>query len=300
MRNKTLLQVRILGLAVALVLPVIGSAQTLERVKEAGVLNVGFVQDAAPFSSASADGQGTGYSIELCQRVAEAVKTKLGLPALQVKYKATSVSAGLANVGGDIDILCGSVTDTLARRADVSFSIPIYNGGIGALLSKKAPSDLVNVLKGKEAKPGPKWRATINRGLANHTYAVHGGTVTEDWVRERIATLGVIATIVVAEQHQAGVDMVEDGEADAYFADRAILFQFANDKKYSDLMVLDRYFTFEPIALAVARGDDDMRLVVDTVLSELYRSDDFKSIYERYFGAQSDVTQMLFKAFSRQ
>ena len=37
-------------------------------------------------------------------------------------------------------------------------------------------------------------------------------------------------------------------------------------------MVLDRYFTFEPIAFAVHRNDDDFRLVVDTSLSTLYNS----------------------------
>jgi len=63
--------------------------------------------------------------------------------------------------------------------------------------------------------------------------------------------------------------------------------------------VLERYFNYEPIALAVARTDEDFRLLVDTTLSQLYESDAFVELYTRFFGEPSDVTQMLFKIYAR-
>lgn len=298
-RHTASLSLKMLGLAIVL-LPGAAAAQTLDRVKSTGDLRVAYVQSATPFSSET-DGKVTGYSIALCQRIAEALQAKLGIPKVMSVYTGASVPGALdAVANGQADILCGSTTDTLERRQRVSFSLPIYNGGIGVVLAKDAPPDLVRVLRGQEANPGPKWRATINQGLADHTYAVHQGTVTEAWVRERVATLGVIATIVPVKDHQTGVDMVEDGQADAYFADRAILLNYVNRDKYSNLMVLDRYFTFEPIALALPRSDEDFRLLVDTALSTLYRSDDFAPLYTRYFGKPSDVTLMLFKSYARQ
>jgi polar amino acid transport system substrate-binding protein len=260
---------------------------------------MGYVGGASPFSSADAGGQPAGYSIDLCNQIAGAIKAKLGMPSLPVSYVATSVSDGLDQVAnGSIELLCGSLTDTLERRQRVAFSLPIYTSGVGVVLHKNAPQSLVRVLEGKVARTGPTWRATINQGLANHTYAVHAGTVTEDWVRERVASLKVIATIVTVEDHEAGVDLVEANKADAYFADRAILVK--DIQNTPDLMVLDRYFTFEPIALVLPRNDDDFRLLVDTALSKLYQSDEFEALYAKYFGKPGEVTLMLFKSFARQ
>lgn len=161
-----------------LLMPLAASAQTLDRIQSSGTINIGFVADQEPFSS-PANGSATGYSIDLCQRVADAAKAKLGMPSLAVKYTSSTVAGGLAKVAnGEIDILCGAVTDTLERRQTVAFSIPIFNAGIGALIRKDAPADLVRVLKGQEARTGPKWRATIRQGLADHTYSVHAGTTT--------------------------------------------------------------------------------------------------------------------------
>jgi polar amino acid transport system substrate-binding protein len=287
------------ALIVALLLPLGAAAQTLEAIQTAGVLKIGYVSDAAPFSSKDASGQPAGYSIELCQRIVGAIKSKLAMPALPVSYQPTSVSDGLDQVAnGSIELLCGSATDTLQRRERVAFSLPIYTSGVGVVLHKNAPQTLVRVLEGKVAHTGPTWRATINQGLANHTYAVHAGTVTEAWVRERVATLGVVATVITVQTHEAGIDLVESNKADAYFADRAILVQ--DIQKDPDLMVLDRYFTFEPIALVLPRNDDDFRLLVDTTLSKLYRSDDFEPLYAQYFGKPGEVTLTLFKAFARQ
>jgi len=302
MRYTQLIRGGTLAAVVALlVMPLTISAQTLERIKSSGTFNIGFIPDQPPFSSKSDTGQPTGYSIELCQKVADSLKARPGLSGTKVKYTPASIKAGLDMVAkGQVDILCGSVTDTLKRRESVSFSIPIFNGGIGVMVRKDAPPDLLRVLRGEVAHTGPIWRSTINRGLSQHTYAVDTGTTTEQWVRDKIATLGVIATVVAVDDHEKGVEMVANKTADAYFADRVILEDYFHRRKDDDkLIVLERYFNYEPIALPVARTDEDFRLLVDTALSQLYESDAFVELYTRFFGEPSDVTQMLFKIYAR-
>jgi polar amino acid transport system substrate-binding protein len=298
MRNVKLIIGSILSFTCAAALPLTGFAQTLERIQEAGSVTIGFLPDQAPFSTA-ANGGATGYSIDLCLRAVDVAKEKLGVNQLDVKYRsAGTVEAGLDLLaGGDIDLLCGAVTDTLKRREKVAFSISIYNGGTGVVVSKDAPRDLLRVLEGKVAHEGPVWRSTINRGLANHTYVVHKGTTDEAWVREQVATLGVVATVVEVDDHAKGVAMVASGDADAYFADRTVLQQQIAGQK--DVELLDRYFNFQALAIGVARGDDDMRLVVDTALSRLYRGDDFAGLFTQYLGAPGDFTLKLFKAYAR-
>jgi polar amino acid transport system substrate-binding protein len=298
MRNVKLILGSILSFTCAAALPLTGFAQTLDRIQEAGSVTIGFLPDQAPFSAA-ANGAAAGYSIDLCLRAVDVAKAKLGVSDLDIKYRSTgTVDQGLNLLaGGDIDLLCGAVTDTLKRREKVAFSIPIYNGGTGVVVSKDAPKDLRRVLEGKVAHEGPVWRSTINRGLSNHTYVVHKGTTDEAWVREQVATLGVVATVVEVDDHAKGVAMVASGDADAYFADRMVLQQQIVGVKGVEL--LDRYFNFQALAIGVARGDDDMRLVVDTALSNLYRSDDFEGVFSQYLGSPGDFTLKLFKAYAR-
>ena len=298
MNINALMKTGIKTLLLGLLLPVMASAQTFDRVKEGADFRIGYVKNATPFSSKGAGDQPEGYSIDLCLRIAGALKEKLGLQDLDIDYTATNVEDGLNKLaGGDIDILCGSITSTLARRAKVSFSIPIFNGGIGALIRDDAPVTLTRVLQGQVARTGPTWRATINQGLVNQTFAVHEGTVTEEWVRKQIANLRVTAKIVTVKEHQEGVDMVAEGKADAYFADRPILVSYASGAD-DNLSVVDRYFNYEQIALALPRGDEDLRLLADTVLSELYLSGDIKGVYEAYFEEMPVEALQFFEAFA--
>jgi polar amino acid transport system substrate-binding protein len=301
MQLKKTVIIGVLGLALVLSIRPTALAQTLERIQSSGTFNIGFVTDEAPVTFIGEDGKARGYAVELGQKIAEALKAKVGLPGLTTKFIATGLKDGLDMVAeGRIDLLCGATSDTLKRRERVSFSLPILVTGTAAILRKDAPPDLLRVLQGQKAYSGPIWRGSINRGLADHTYAVHAGTVTEEWVRERIATLGVIAKVVTVEDHAKGVEMVANKKADAYFADRVILENYATRSKHADeLMVLDRYFTLEPLAMAMARNNDDFRLVVDATLSRIFRSGEIVDIFRSYFGDPSEMTLTLFRFVAR-
>ncbi len=287
------------GLLAALTAPLAASAQTLERIKAAGAINLGFIDGVAPFSAKVGDAQATGFGIDLCLPVAEAVKARLGLAALNVRLVALKAETTLASVAkGEVDLLCTPTVDTLKRRASVSYSLPVFNGGIGVLLRADSPRALRDVLNGKVAATGPIWRATVNRGLANYTYAVRAGTVTEEWAREKTRQLGVSVHVITVDDDAKGVELVRARQADAYFAERVILLEkVARGAK--DLTVLDRSFNIEPMGLAMGRNDDDFRLLVDTALSKLFTSAAFPVVYARYFGAFDSATQATYLGFSR-
>jgi polar amino acid transport system substrate-binding protein len=288
MRHTKLL-VLLLGL-----LPAIAAADTLSRIRSTGVLNVGFIPDQPPFS---VDDGPKGYAVELCQQVAAAMKVRQGIPELKITYVPVSTSTGLEIVqSGRIDLLCGAVTETIRARATVSFSIPIYVSGIGALVRKDAPAPLLRALNGEAPHTGPTWRATINGGLSNQTYAVHAGSTSEFAVRERVARTGLIAKVVSVPTYEEGLKLVSQGTAGAFFGDRVVLTSYAS--RTGDLMVLDRRYTLEPVALAMQRGDEEFRLVVDQALSDLYRSGRHLPIYARHFGEPSETVQMLFQAYA--
>lgn len=62
--------------------------------------------------------------------------------------------------------------------------------------------------------------------------------------------------------------------------------------------MLDRLFDLESAALSMARGDEDLRLLVDSELSLIYRSGEIEPLYRRYFGELSEQVRLLFKAYA--
>lgn len=276
----------------------LASADGLERIRSSGTINFGYMPDAAPFSGQQGQ-QVDGYSVELCRQLAGKLKEQLGIGELQMRFQPVQYDRWTQAVkAGQIDLFCTPAAETASMRQEVSFSVPVYTAGLGVLVSEDAPATLLAVLNGEVAHSGPTWRATINRGLANHTFAVVDRGVTEAWVREKLNLLGVIATVITVETYEEGVQLVLDGKADAFFSERMLLKQYVEKLPGGDtLQVLDRVFDFVPVGLALARGDEDLRLQVDVALSELYRSGAVARVYREYLGEPGDTASLLFKVY---
>jgi polar amino acid transport system substrate-binding protein len=286
-------------LACLLLLSPVAQADTLQRIESSNTLNLGYIDDIAPFSSLQ-NGEVSGYAIELCQKVVEQVKTELNLPDLQVRFQPVAEAQGLAAVrDGSLDLICSPTLESLTQRKNVSFSLPIYTAGLAVLVRKDAPEALLKVLNGEVAHSGPTWRATLNRGLANHTYVVKQGEATEAWIRKQQRMLGVVATVVTVGSQDEGVQLVAEGKADAFFSERMLLKTYlARRDDASAMQVLERIYEYAPVAMALPRGDEDFRLLVDTALSKAQRSGELEQIYSRYFGEPGEMVKALFKVYA--
>jgi ABC-type amino acid transport substrate-binding protein len=288
------------AMAAIMTVPFLGaaaaSAATLDRVREAGKITFGYRVDARPFSYQDTSGAPTGYSIALCQKVADGVKAELGLTDLPIDWVPVTLDERFTAVAqGKVDLLCEADTATLSRRKEASFSIPIYPGGIGAILRADAPTPLQDVLAGR-APSGPIWRASPAQILEAKTFSVVKGTTSESWLSSRLDKFQLTATVIPVESYDAGIAKVLDGGADVFFGDRSILLDAAaRSPKASDLTVLDRRFTYEPLALGLGRNDDELRLVVDRALSATFASNDFRDLYTKWFGAPDDSAVAFFR-----
>lgn len=254
------------------------SAGTLDRVRDTGVFKIGYRSDAAPYAYKNKLGEAAGYSVDLCRNVALAVKDELGLKDISIKYIPVSAENRFKAVqDGSIDILCGATTATLARRKLVDFSLGTFIDGASVMLLADGPGGF--------------------KDLAGKNVGVRGGTTTEDGLRETLKKMSVDAKVVPVKNHDDGLGKLQKGELSAYFADRAILmFLMAGSDSPQKLRVSKDYFSFEPYALAMKRGDGEFRLVVDTALSRIYRSGAIVPIFRNSFGnaKPSDVLQSLY------
>lgn len=278
--------------------PAWATAGALERMRSSAVINLGYLADAAPFSSQQG-ARVDGYSIELCRQLAGKLQGALGLGELRLNFQALAQDAWPAALqSGQVDLHCTPAPASARLRGLVSFSVPVYTGGLGVLVAQDAPASLLAVLNGEAAHSGPTWRATLNRGLARHSFAVVEGGVGEAWVRGKLNQLGVIATVITVASYGEGVQLVREGRADAFFSERMLLKQLLSQAPDgARLQVLERIFEFVPVSLGLARGDEELRLQVDVALSELYRSGALLQSYRQYLGEPGETASLLFKVY---
>jgi polar amino acid transport system substrate-binding protein len=286
-----------LALAGALCLCVLSgaaSAQTLDRIAASQTIHIGFIPDQAPFAIPNADGPPTGYAIDLCNRVVTRIRGIV--PGIAVSYVETSLTDAFdAVAAGRIDLLCGAVTATLGRRETVDFSEPIFVTGASALLRTDSPRDLRELFLGERTISPP--RSLEMRSFQTSHVGVRADTTTETLLRRAVSDGGYSATVVRYPTHEEGLAALEAREIDAYFADRALLIGLLNRAQHPSRLVLGtRLLTQEAYGIAMARGDADLRLLVDRVLSAFYATPDFALLLATYFGDKSAEFQLQIKA----
>jgi ABC-type amino acid transport substrate-binding protein len=272
--------------AIAMLLGTATSASagpTLDRIIAEKQIRLGVRVDAPPFASVE-DGRLTGFSVELCGLIAGAVMETSDLTTMTGHFVEVSAEDRFDKLAaGEIDVLCGATTATLSRRETMSFSIPTFVTGVAGLVSEKASDVLkeVVVAGGPAAFSG----AAVQAALEGRTVAVRAGTTAEEWLRSSPIAAIEGTTVATASDHRAGARGVAAGTIDIYFADKAILVGLRSRLDAPEsVLVSDRTFTNEPYALALPRGDEDLRLMIDRALSHIYRTGAVYTIYERYFG----------------
>ncbi len=272
-------------------------AATLDRIRQSGRIRLGYGVDARPFSYRDESGQPAGYSIALCQKVVEAVKSDLKLPGLAAEWVPVTVANRfVALQQGQIDVLCRAETVTLERRKQVSFSVPIFPGGIGALVRSDAPVRLREILEGRPQAFRPTWRGSVTQLLQTQTFSVVAKTTAETWLAQRRTELSLNFKVSTVDSYESGVQDVISRRAAAFFGERAVLLDMAKrGPSAGDLTVVNRLFTYEPLALAFGRDDDGFRLLVDRTLSRLYDAAEFGELYVKWFGEPDDATVTFYR-----
>jgi ABC-type amino acid transport substrate-binding protein len=254
-------------------------AGAIDRIKQDKTVRIAYREDAPPFSFTDATGVPAGFIVDLCRSVVKNLAAALNVGDLKVDYVLVTADNRFDAIqSGKADLLCEPTSATLSRREQVDFSIATFVDGASLLVSGDGPSEF--------------------GALAGKKIGVLAGTTTEQSLRDTLATANIKAEIVPAKTHQEGLAMLDQGTIVAYFGDRAILAYLASKSSAPEkLRLANNYFSLEPYALALGRGDSDFRLAVDRALSRIYRSGEIGAIFGRAFGSQtrpSDTLQTLY------
>lgn len=281
-----------LALAITPVWVKAGSAQALEPTGQNKAIRLGFISDQVPFASASAKGAPVGYAVDLCGIVVGELERRLG--SVSTTYIELGMNDSLRAVAdGRIDLLCGAVSETLNRREIVDFSEPIFVTGVSAIVRRDAPRILRELVLGDREASAP--RSPEMAPFEVIRVGVRSGSTAEPLLRQAVAAGSYKATVVGFPTHANGWAALESGEISAYFADRVLLTSLlATARSPGDLSVSPHLLTREVYAIAMRRGDTDLRLTVDRALTKFYGSPDFVALLARYFaGDAADIRSQI-------
>jgi glutamate/aspartate transport system substrate-binding protein len=257
----------LLLLATSCVSPGMARSGTLDQIRKSGELRIAYRTDALPLSFNDANGQPAGYSVDLCRRIAAAVKGNLKRSDLKITFVPVTAENRLEAIVNDkADIECGSTTITLSRERKVDFTLMTFVTG-GSLLSL-ADSGITSV-----------------NDSGGKTVAVVRGTTTENALQRYLTKNLIDAKLISVTSLEDAMKQLDARQVAAVASDQVVLIgqmiQASDPAKYR---LSRELFSYEPYALMLKRNDADFRLVANQALAQLYREGQFEQLYDKWFG----------------
>ncbi len=257
---------------------------TLKRIRDTGAMTLGVRETSVPFSYLDAQKQPQGYSVELCLRVAEAIKGELKLPRLEVKYlPVTSANRIPSLIDGKIDLECGSTTNTRDRQKQVAFAYTTYVAGIKMLAKRSSNINTVEDLRGKSV-------------------VVTVGTTSEKIIKAMNDERVLKIKIIESKDHGESFKAVEEGRAVAFPMDDVLLYGLiSKSSKPDDFAVVGRYLSVEPYAIMMRKDEPQFERIVNRALIDLFQSGEIRRIYAKWFNTRDltvPLNQYLKEAFA--
>ena len=262
----TLLSIALLALPGADVLAQTSEA-TLDKIARTGEFVMGYRADSSPLSYESANGEPSGYSVDLCRRISASIKAHFAGKNIDAKFiRISSEERISAVVDGRIDIECGATTITLSRLERVDFSLPTFVTGGSVLSLATTGIDSIADLSGKKI-------------------GVLRDTTTVEQLRSYLGGNEIDAELIIVKDRSEGMSRLNQGDIHALASDQIVLIgqvmKAPDPERYS---IGSEIFSYEPYGLVVRRNDADFRLVVDRAISQLYRSGQHADIFYRWIG----------------
>lgn len=113
---------------------------SLDRIKQTGKITIAHRESSVPLSYVDANQKPIGCAIDLCLRLADAVKQKLAWKHFEVgDLMVTGATRIQAIEGGMADFECGSICHNVKRRQKVAFAVPHHITGARYLVRADSP-----------------------------------------------------------------------------------------------------------------------------------------------------------------
>jgi general L-amino acid transport system substrate-binding protein len=240
-KETVIVTVEVPGEAPTAAPPPAAGGERLQTVLDRGKVICGVHGSFQGFGYVDSAGAWSGFDVDFCHAWAAALFND----ANAVEFRGLSAQARFTAVQtGEVDVLSRNSTWTWTRDAELGLTfgpVTFYDGQ--AIMARK---DIV-----ADAAAGLS-------ALEGANVCVQSGTTTELNLADQFRAAGVNYTPVVFEDQNAAFQAYDEGRCDAITSDRSQLATQGQAvlKNFADHVILDVVMSKEPLAPAVAQGDD--------------------------------------------
>jgi aspartate/glutamate/glutamine transport system substrate-binding protein len=236
----------------------ISTLDMIGRIRDRGVVRVGYFGQRWPYSADREDGVPTGFELRVLERM---VETWLGSSSAMAYVPIANEAEGLQRLAqGEVDLLAGNWIHTrdLELRADCS--IPILDDGVGIMSLAAAPIEELSQLAGQPV-------------------AVVAGSAAEAAVPQLSQGVGLSAAGYAS--FDAALAALQAGEVRAVLSERqpALAVHF----RQSGFFFTDHRYTYRPVVFVMPEGDSEFVDLVNLTLMSLEDRGIYQELYELWF-----------------
>lgn len=210
--------------------------------------------------------QVSGYAVDLCVKVADAVMRELKLPNLKVQFLAVDTASRFTSLAdGKADLECGTTTNNAERRKKFDFTIPHFFSGVRMLVRTGA---------GIRNWPDLRDKAVVTTK----------STTAIKLLNDRSNVRALHVKLLEGSSDVDSFRMVEQGHADAFPMDDVLLYGLRAAAKHpAALSIVGDTLSVEPYAIMLLKDDADFRKMVEREMLRIIADGEINRLYERWF-----------------
>jgi polar amino acid transport system substrate-binding protein len=243
------------------------ASPVLDRILERGELVIGTMGNMPPLNMTTKDGQVIGMEVDLAQAIAAGM-------GVQYRFEKMAFSELLPTLqAGKVDMILSGMTITPERNLKAAFVGPYFVSGKAFLTKRKAIAEA-------------KTAAAINSPETK--LAALRGSTSQAFVEKFISK----ATLWTVNNYDEGVEMVLKDQVDAMVADYPVCVVSVFRYPEAGLISVITPLTYEPIGIAVPKGDPLLVNWLENFLNSLGDSGRLEHLKDRWFANGSWLKEL--------
>ncbi|RUR68925.1 transporter substrate-binding domain-containing protein [Variovorax guangxiensis] len=240
---------------------------TLQKIKDSGTIQIGARDSQIPFSyKLGSDGDPIGFTNDICLKIVDAVKARLGLAKIEVRYTMLNSTNRIPLLqNGTVDLDCATTTNTTQRQQQVDFAPSHFVANITAAVRKNSGIDTLADLNGKNV-------ATVS------------GSTSIQLLRVARKSGAIEVNEIPGKDTSDGFLRLSNGRADAYVLDDVQLAgMIASAPNPGEYKILKESLRQEPYGIMLRKDDPQFKALVDETVTGLMRSGAIEQLYTKWF-----------------
>lgn len=240
---------------------------TLQKIRESGVINLGGRDASFPFSyKLGSDSNPIGFSADLCMKVVEAVKARRSMPNLKVQYTIVTPANRIPLVqNGTVDLECSTTTNTAARAQQVDFAPTHFVGSVAAAVKRSSGIEAMSQLDGRTV-------ATVTGSTSIQLLRAYRRNENVQLIE--LSGKDTADTFLFLSGDRAIAMILEDVQLAGLIA---------RTDRPGDFRILNERLRDEPYGFMFRKDDPQFKALVDETLVRVMKSGEIHELYAKWF-----------------